>query len=122
MELELLQSYMNLALAWIGFGTVVGLATKTIMPGHDPGGSMTSILMGIVGTMFGLTILLFFYRGQFITPVSLKGFWVGLSGAIAFVSFYRLLGGHWFAREANAPWSFQNKRRRRREYQSLLDD
>lgn len=121
-DLELLQSYMNLALTWIGFGTVVGLATKAIMPGRDPGGSMASVLMGIVGTMFGLTILLFFYRGQLITPVSLKGFWVGLAGAIAFLSFYKVLGGYWFAKEANSPWNPQGKRRRRREYSSLLDE
>jgi len=122
MDLELLQSLLNLALTWIGFGTVVGLAAKAIMPGRDPGGSMTSVLMSVVGTMFGLTILLFFYRGQMISPVSLKGFWIGLAGAIAFLSFYKLLGGYWFAKEAHAPWNSQHKRRRRREYQSLLDD
>ena len=39
MDLAQLSEYANLALTWIGFGTVVGLIAKALMPGRDPRGS-----------------------------------------------------------------------------------
>ncbi len=36
MDFDQLAAYSNLALTWIGFGTVVGLAAKAVMPGAIP--------------------------------------------------------------------------------------
>ena len=40
-------------LLWIVFGLVVGVVAKLIMPGHDPGGIIVTIVLGIVGAMLG---------------------------------------------------------------------
>ena len=122
MDLELLQTYLNLGLSWIGFGTVIGLAAKAIMPGRDPGGSISTLLMGIVGTLIGCAILQFFYAGQAITPISVKGLFVGSSGALVTLSFYKVLGGYWFE-EGETSWlQHESRRRRRRRIRSLVDE
>jgi len=36
--------------AWVGFGTIVGLMAKAIMPGRDPGGAVATLSMGVGGT------------------------------------------------------------------------
>ena len=42
------QEYWEIILIWIGFGTFVGLGAKALMPGRDPGGSVATLLMGIL--------------------------------------------------------------------------
>ena len=39
---ERAQHLANDVLLWIGFGTVVGLVAKAIMPGRDPGGAVAT--------------------------------------------------------------------------------
>ena len=46
MDFQQLAEFANLALTWIGFGTVVGLAAKAVMPGRDPGGDSGHSLDG----------------------------------------------------------------------------
>ena len=40
-------------LGWILFGLIVGVLAKLVMPGHDPGGIIVTIALGIVGAMVG---------------------------------------------------------------------
>ncbi|HEY4760243.1 MAG TPA: hypothetical protein VIH42_06665 [Thermoguttaceae bacterium] len=47
---EQVQQWANTVLVWVGFGTLVGLLAKAIMPGRDPGGAVATLLMGIGGT------------------------------------------------------------------------
>src|SRR5262249_26494630 len=47
------QQWANDVLVWIGFGTLVGLVAKAIMPGRDPGGAVATLVMGIGGVIFG---------------------------------------------------------------------
>ncbi len=123
MDLDQLQQYMNLGLTWIGFGTVVGLAAKAIMPGRDPGGSIATVLMGVVGTLIGCAILQYFYQGEPIEPVSLKGFFVGTAGALVILTCYKVLGGYWFTEGETSAWQhFAGRRRSRRRYRSYVDD
>ena len=56
-DVEMLTDYANLGLTWIGFGVVVGLAAKAVMPGRDPGGTIATVMMGIAGTMIGCAFL-----------------------------------------------------------------
>lgn len=79
-------------LVWVGFGTIVGLTAKAIMPGKDPGGAVATLLMGIVGTVIGCGTLTFFIRDAKITPISLWGFVAATSGAFLLLAFYRILG------------------------------
>ena len=121
MDLDVLQSYMNLGLTWIGFGTVVGLAAKAIMPGRDPGGSIATLLMGIVGTLIGCAILQYFHQGEAIQPISLQGFFVGTGGALVILIFYKVLGGYWFTEGEQTTLRHVRSRRRRR-YRSIVEE
>ena len=120
MDLTQLAEYANLALTWIGFGTVVGLLAKAVMPGRDPGGAVATLLMGIAGTLIGCALLKYFYPDQHIQPISLEGFAVGAGGAFALLVIYRVLGGHWFTEGEQLP--LRGRRRRRRSYRAVYDD
>jgi uncharacterized membrane protein YeaQ/YmgE (transglycosylase-associated protein family) len=82
-------------LLWIGFGTVVGLLAKAIMPGRDPGGAIATLAMGVGGTVIGCGILSYFC-GEHISPISPLGFLVGTGGAFVLLAFYRLFAGRFF--------------------------
>jgi uncharacterized membrane protein YeaQ/YmgE (transglycosylase-associated protein family) len=94
--LTLAQQWANDVLIWVGFGTIVGLLAKAIMPGKDPGGAVATLAMGIGGTIIGCGILSFFMEGQRVSPISPTGFAVGTGGAFLILFFYKLLGGYWF--------------------------
>lgn len=119
MDMDQLAVYANLALTWIGFGTVVGLAAKAVMPGRDPGGAIATVLMGIVGTLIGCACLQYFYEPtEAIKPISLQGFAVGSGGAFVILVFYKVLGGYWFVEGENGTY----RRRRRRRSRVVYDD
>jgi uncharacterized membrane protein YeaQ/YmgE (transglycosylase-associated protein family) len=80
----------------VGFGTLAGLAAKALMPGHDPGGSFGTMLTGIVGSVIGCGIVVFFWEGERLTPISGKGFVAATLGAFVLLFFYRLLSGRFF--------------------------
>ena len=86
----------NLVLIWIGFGTLVGLLAKAIMPGKDPGGAVATLAMGVAGTIIGCGVLSYFWRGHIISPISPLGFCVATAGAFVLLFFYKLLGGYYF--------------------------
>jgi uncharacterized membrane protein YeaQ/YmgE (transglycosylase-associated protein family) len=94
--LEQLQQLTNLVLVWVGFGTLVGLLAKAIMPGRDPGGAVATLAMGIAGTIIGCGIVSFFWKGHVVSPISPLGFCVATAGAFVLLFFYKLLGGYYF--------------------------
>ena len=103
---ELLKVVENTAhdlLTWVGFGTLVGLLAKAIMPGRDPGGTVATLMMGIGGTVIGSGTLMVFTGGQRVTPISPLGFLVATGGAFILLAFYRILGGYWFREAAPLP-------------------
>ena len=103
-------------LMWVGFGTLVGLAAKAIMPGHDPGGSFGTMLMGIVGSVMGCGLIAYFCNGRHITPISTLGFLAGTAGAFVILFFYRLLAGSFFVEAEDGErfyWRTARARRRR---------
>ena len=118
------QQWVHMFLVWVGFGTIVGLLAKAIMPGRDPGGAIATLFMGIGGTVIGCGSVSFFYRDQIITPISPLGLCVATGGAFLILFFYKLLSGHWFLegdrlspRTRSAP-----QRRRRRRYLPELEE
>src|SRR5262245_45924300 len=94
--LQTVQAWANQILVWVGFGTIVGLLAKAIMPGKDPGGAVATLAMGIVGTIIGCGVLSYFWRGHIISPISPLGFCVATAGAFVLLFFYKLLGGYYF--------------------------
>lgn len=109
---QTLELWANTVLIWVGFGTLVGLAAKALMPGRDPGGAIVTLLMGIGGAVIGCGALTFFWEGQRVTPVSPVGFLVATAGAFVLLLFYRLLAGHFFVEG-----EVSNFRGRRRTHQ-----
>ena len=110
-------------LTWVGFGTLVGLVAKAIMPGRDPGGAVATLLMGVGGAVIGCGILSYFYDGQRVSPLTPLGFCLAVGGAFVLLVFYRLLGGYWFV-EGDAvlhPRGAGRVRRRRRRRPSFAD-
>ena len=99
---QILEQWANDVLVWIGFGTLVGLMAKAIMPGRDPGGTVATLAMGIGGSVIGCGVLAYFIEGHRVTPISPMGLLVATGGAFVLLVFYRLLGGHWF-REGGRP-------------------
>ncbi len=89
--MAILQQAAHELLVWVGFGTLVGLAAKGLMPGRDPGGAVGTMLMGIVGSLIGCGVLLLFNTSYKITPISPIGFCAGTAGAFVLLLFYRLL-------------------------------
>jgi len=93
--LQYAQQLLNDVLVWIGFGTVVGLLAKAIMPGRDPGGALATLLMGVGGTVIGCGTVAFFFTGHRVTPITPLGLIVSTAGAFVILFFYRLLAGRW---------------------------
>ena len=87
---------VNDVLVWVGFGTLVGLFAKAIMPGRDPGGPVATLLMGIGGTVIGCGAVSFLTDGKRITPISPIGFLVATGGAFFILFFYKMLSGYYF--------------------------
>lgn len=96
---EVVQQWGHDILAWVGFGTLVGLAAKAIMPGRDQGGAVATLLMGIGGTVVGSGLLAVFGGGQRVSPLSLLGFVTATAGAFIILFFHRMLSGRYFREE-----------------------
>lgn len=105
--------WCNWLLTWVGFGTIVGLMAKAIMPGRDPGGAVTTLLMGIVGTIIGCGTLAYFCPQYQVTPISVLGFACGTGGAFVILAFYRMLGGYWATANRDVLPQPHYRRRRR---------
>src|SRR5206468_10958245 len=109
------QHLTTLGLVWVGFGTIVGLLAKAIMPGRDPGGAVATLAMGVAGTIIGCGVVSYFWQGHIVSPISPLGFCVATAGAFALLFFYKLLGGYYFI-EARGPLMrrprFRNRGRR----------
>ena len=93
---EIIRTSLNELLRWVGFGTLVGLAAKAIMPGRDPGGAVTTMLMGIGGSVIGCGTVMFFWEGATVDPISGKGFFAATGGAFMLLFSYRLMAGNFF--------------------------
>jgi len=90
-----IQQWAHTFLVWVGFGTLVGLMAKAVMPGRDPGGAIATLAMGIGGTVIGCAVLSWISQHR-VTPVSPLGFVVATVGAFVLLFFYRLLSGRFF--------------------------
>lgn len=106
----------NELLVWVGFGTLVGLAAKAIMPGRDPGGAVATLLMGIGGSVIGCGVLMFFWDGARVTPISPLGFLCATGGAFVLLLFYRVLSGWYFIEAVDGDVVLPTSRRRRQSH------
>ena len=75
-------------LGWIVFGLIVGALAKLVMPGRDPGGIIVTIILGIVGAVFGGWI------GRAVGlygPDQAAGFVMSFLGAVVLLAIYRMI-------------------------------
>jgi len=116
------QHLVNDVLVWVGFGTIVGLLAKGIMPGRDPGGAIATVMMGIGGTIMGCGVVSYFNHGQRVVPISPMGMLVGLMGTLIILFFYKLLSGYYFVEGDYVTRSHRRGRRRRRYSSAGYED
>ena len=91
--MKAMQDAVHEVLLWVGFGTLVGLSAKAIMPGRDPGGALVTLMIGIGGSVVGCGIAMFAFQIKQLSPISLVGFIAATAGAFVLLFFYRLLNG-----------------------------
>src|SRR4051812_26221106 len=96
---EVVHQWAHDVLAWVGFGTLAGLAAKAIMPGRDQGGALATLLMGIGGTVVGSGLLVLLGGGQRVSPLSPLGFVPAPAGAFLLLFSHRMLNGAFFREE-----------------------
>lgn len=87
---------LNDFLVWVGFGTILGLLLRGLLPGRDPGGAIASVLLGMGGTIMACGLVSYFHDGQRIVPTHLSGMFIGAAGTLLMIFFYKLLGGYYF--------------------------
>lgn len=84
---------MNI-LAWVVLGLIAGAIAKAIYPGHQGGGILGTILLGIIGAFVGGTLGVFFSTGTFTlaaSTLSLTGIIVAVLGAIVAIFLWNAL-------------------------------
>ena len=108
--MDQLTEWAHLLLMWVGFGTIVGLIAKAIMPGRDPGGAFATVFIGIFGSIFGAGTF-FFFSGIKVSPISLPGFLTALVATLVILGSYRLMSGR-FAGQGPYFWRWRRTRRR----------
>ncbi len=108
---------VNDILVWIGYGTVVGLLAKAVMPGRDPGGAVATLAMGIAGVIIGCGVWSLVSNGQRVTPISPGGLVAGTLGAFVILLFYRVLGGYWYE-DRDPPRRTRRRTSRRRRFET----
>lgn len=116
---EVVRIWTHDVFLWTGFGTVVGLLARCLMPGKDRAGAFATVLMGVGGAVIGSALLAYFWEGHRITPLSPAGFLVAVAGAFVLLLFHRLLGGYIFR---ESPSSDVPSRLRRRREDTLRDE
>lgn len=75
---------------WIFLGLVVGILSKLIMPGRDPGGFIVTTLLGIAGALLGGFIGTRLGIGT-VTGFNLPSLGIAIMGAVILLIIYRLL-------------------------------
>lgn len=86
---------MNL-LAWIVLGLLAGAIAKAIYPGHQGGGILGTLLLGIVGAFLGGTLALFLTTGSLslAAPIlSIPGVALAVLGAIIAIFIWHQING-----------------------------
>jgi uncharacterized membrane protein YeaQ/YmgE (transglycosylase-associated protein family) len=117
MDFDLISQWMHTGLEWVGFGTIVGLIAKAVLPGKDGGGALATVILGILGSVIGAALLAFFVEGADVTPISLLGFFVALGGTTLLLITYRLLGGG----AGIMPW-LPIRKNQRRKATTIVED
>ncbi|CDG21941.1 conserved membrane protein of unknown function [Xenorhabdus poinarii G6] len=80
-------------LSWIIFGLIAGILAKWIMPGDNSSGIIMTVILGIVGAVFGGYISTFFGMGK-VDGFNLGSFAIAVVGAIIVLFVYHKMANH----------------------------
>jgi uncharacterized membrane protein YeaQ/YmgE (transglycosylase-associated protein family) len=78
-------------IAWIVVGLIAGILAKWVMPGPDPGGIITTVLIGAVGALLGGFVVNGLLGGPGVSGINLTSILVATLGAIILLAVYRLI-------------------------------
>jgi len=78
--------------SWILMGLIAGAIGKFLLPGKDPGGCVTTILIGVAGALIGGFIATYLGFGG-ISGFDPRSLVVATLGAVLLLVVLRLLGG-----------------------------
>jgi uncharacterized membrane protein YeaQ/YmgE (transglycosylase-associated protein family) len=78
-------------IAWIVVGLIAGILAKWVMPGPDPGGIITTVLIGVVGAVVGGFVVGGLLGGPGVSGINLASILVATLGAIILLAVYRLI-------------------------------
>lgn len=85
------QQWVIMVLIWLGFGTLVGLLVRALIPGREPGGAVGTLFVGITGSALGPLLLSHFFPTDEFNPVSPLGFLAAVGAAFVLLIAYRIL-------------------------------
>ena len=78
-------------IAWIVVGSIAGILAKWVMPGPDPGGIITTILIGVVGALVGGFVVNGLLGNSGLSRINLTSILVATLCAIILLAVYRLI-------------------------------
>jgi len=87
----LAQTWVNIVLVWVGFGSLAGLVARALLPLQEPRGSLPTLTVGITGSAVGLGLLSWLQGGGPSNPISPIGFVAAVGGAFGLLLAYHLL-------------------------------
>lgn len=82
---DVAQHTVNVILLWIGFGTVVGMIVRAIVPGKEPSNPLSTFLIGIAGSCVGPLLIIKLRPIENFNPISPIGFAAALGSALVFL-------------------------------------
>jgi len=80
-------------ISWIVFGLIAGVVAKLLMPGHDPGGCIITMLLGVAGAFVGGFLYRLLTAQEVFFQFDLGSLVVAVLGAIVILAIYRLVVG-----------------------------
>ena len=89
------QIWVNVALLWIGFGVVVGLIARSLLPGEEPKGTLGTVVIGIGGSSVGLLLFSSLWRSEQFNPIGPMGFFVSVLAAMGTLLAFRFSLALW---------------------------
>lgn len=84
---------MNI-IAWVILGLIAGAIGKAIYPGHQGGGILATMLLGIVGAFLGGTLMTLLTTGRLVltgATLSIPGIVVAVLGAMLAIFLWGLM-------------------------------
>ena len=78
-------------LSWILFGLIAGALARWLTPGHGPSGCLTTIAIGIAGSVIGGFIGTELGFGT-VEGFDIRSFFIAIIGAALLLTAFRMLG------------------------------